>query len=1067
MMMLNSRSSLLLLCVLCLSYYPSNNNNSSVFVLAQEEEADAESNNNNSTTTDDTTTTDNAIDQNSNNSNNNNKNFKICSIVDGVAVARDSSRNIQTLFQYAIEDVEYMREYWTETMKYSTPAVGELNSMTLDDLILTLDYQARGLPQGTTTIDAGLGYVDDSINRRVERIASLTNDMPYVGNKLSDFAMVNILSNILPWIVDRRSKEVYWWKNDHINGRSEGIHKPTLYFDRLYIAAYGVTWGSSSTYYPPMTSFVPTGGFNLNDVLGNNFTFQQDDALKPTLPQNNPNRVATIGTPYPDRAQPGLSIVTALAPVYYTGSWYGFENAYNDTYLGLTGIDISISSMSSLLHRLDNTVTHGSFGFLVDDEFNIYVITQDAVNYIYPEYTGMEETRVVRDELGQGDIVDDRRNQTYLVSDTILQSPTNLTNANWTKLHQEIYTKEPGRRGTSEIDIVLRGDTIPTSFYVMYDKWSIIGNFTLLLFAPKSQVDNSINVTFESSGDQDVHLTAIVNDNKKDDDGNTMSTITTGEVVFVNNGILDVTVTISGVPNWITLNDETHGIGTSMIKLAGSGRSRSSNDRDVDDDHHHPERRLVIPFTANTKGLPLGLTSSLLTVLVHDDDYPDCIYSHVYSTTISITVMETENLQQLHQFRIFGFILSSIVMITSIICVVWVILNAENPIVKAAQPIFLHILSFGTFVMGISILPLSVDDSLASDAACDVACMMLPWLFFLGFSISFSAVFSKVWRIHRLMSSATMFQRKLIRAKDVMVPFCVICTLNVGLLLALTFTDPLLWTRVPTSTRSSYGTCWWNMSDTQIALLALLTVVNFSALILVNFQAYRSRNIADELSESKYIFLAMFGMLQVIMIGVPVMFLTVESPRALFFVQSVIVFAIAWPIQLFIFLPKLMFLVKNGDDAMNRISAAARNSATRGATNSSRRPTRGSSSQVPEHLNSGASVDLSLQSGSTTQPHHNGRKPQHKTVPKSTNTKTSHVSGTSNLSGSHVSDDIENNSSPRLAGGGDISVPSSSSMPGIPPTTSVSDSGTPMDDSLIMPSSSLLDVKSTTEVIDA
>ncbi|CAB9523191.1 unknown protein [Seminavis robusta] len=132
-------------------------------------------------------------------------------------------------------------------------------------------------------------------------------------------------------------------------------------------------------------------------------------------------KLATIGKPYADKANPGLSIVTAHAPVYYTGEWLGFN--YNDTYVGLTGIDLSIDSMSSLLHRLDGTVTEGSFGLVVDGEFNIYVITQDAVNLIYPERTGFEEFRVHRDKDGEGDLIDDRRNQTYLVSDTILQPP--------------------------------------------------------------------------------------------------------------------------------------------------------------------------------------------------------------------------------------------------------------------------------------------------------------------------------------------------------------------------------------------------------------------------------------------------------------------------------------------------------------------------------------------------------------------------------------------------------------------------------------------------------------------
>jgi 7 transmembrane sweet-taste receptor of 3 GCPR len=821
------------------------------------------------------------------------KAFKICDIAGGVAVAREASRSIQTLFLNALEDVEQMREFLTENMKHTTSPL----TTTLDDLANSLDYEARGLPSNMTTLDAGLAWADDRPDRRVERIVGLLEDPP-VGDKSSDLAMVDVLSSMLPWIVDRRSKEDYWWK-EHQSGRSEGQAKPTLFFDQLYLAAYAVTWGNAACYYPPMTAFVPRG-FNLNDVLGPHASFKNDSAVQPTLPENNPNKLAVIGTPYADRANPGLSIVSALAPIYYTGSFYGFDN-YNDTNLGLTAIDISIASISSLLHRLDGTVTENSFGLVVDHDFNVYIITQDCVNLIYPVRTGFEESRVHRDESGFGEIVDDRRNQTYLVSDTILQPPTNLTNADWKGLHQEILQHPPGYRGTTQLDIILTGDDVPTPFYVMYEKWSVVGNLTLLVFAPQEMVDNAIDCDFETS---DFQLESLVGTQGFRDD-----------MVFQNKGLLDVTLRLGNVPHWVQLEED-----------GPFSEGNSNNHLGVV--HLAAGQELVIPFTATTKGLPVGLTSSLLTLFAEDDAYPDCFYSHVYSLTMTIQVRTQQDLHQLESFRIFGFVIAAIIMLTSILSFGFAVLNSSNAIIKASQPVFLHMLNVGTFVLGTSLIPLSIDDSLVSADGCDVACVAFPWLFCLGFSIAFAAIFSKVWRVHRLLTAASSMQRRSITVQDVMIPFCVIFTLNVVLLFAWTLVAPLEWSRVEQNDgQNSHGTCWHDMSAAQITFLALLTVVNLVALVLANIQAYRARNIADEFSESRYIFLANFGMLQVMMIGTPVMFLVTDNPRAFYFVLCSLVFAIAWPLQLLIFAPKFIYVWNhNHQDADSRVAAAVRKS---------------------------------------------------------------------------------------------------------------------------------------------
>lgn len=102
----------------------------------------------------------------------NNKAFQICDIAGGVAVARDASRSIQTLFLNALEDVEQMREFLTENMKHNGNSV----TTTLDDLAQSLDHEARGLPNNVTTLDVGLAWADDRPDRRVERIVGLLGE---------------------------------------------------------------------------------------------------------------------------------------------------------------------------------------------------------------------------------------------------------------------------------------------------------------------------------------------------------------------------------------------------------------------------------------------------------------------------------------------------------------------------------------------------------------------------------------------------------------------------------------------------------------------------------------------------------------------------------------------------------------------------------------------------------------------------------------------------------------------------------------------------------------------------
>jgi gamma-aminobutyric acid type B receptor len=113
------------------------------------------------------------------------------------------------------------------------------------------------------------------------------------------------------------------------------------------------------------------------------------------------------------------------------------------------------------------------------------------------------------------------------------------------------------------------------------------------------------------------------------------------------------------------------------------------------------------------------------------------------------------NVNQLGSIRVYGYILVTIIFMCSVGFGTWSMKYRSSQIVRASQPFFLVMICAGTMVLGASIIPLGIDDGDASPLscsledydACDRACMAVPWCLMLGWSIVFSALFSKLWRV--------------------------------------------------------------------------------------------------------------------------------------------------------------------------------------------------------------------------------------------------------------------------------------------------------------------------------
>eukprot|EP00934_Nitzschia_sp_Nitz4_P004405 Nitzschia sp. Nitz4//scaffold65_size103378//56010//59639//NITZ4_004469-RA/size103378-processed-gene-0.51-mRNA-1//-1//CDS//3329556249//4395//frame0 len=236
------------------------------------------------------------------------------------------------------------------------------------------------------------------------------------------------------------------------------------------------------------------------------------------------------------------------------------------------------------------------------------------------------------------------------------------------------------------------------------------------------------------------------------------------------------------------------------------------------------------------------------------------------------------NSHNLRQVSAFGFSAAVIIILTSIYFAVSVHRLRQTRVVAAVQPFFLMTICFGIFLIGSSLIVLSIDDGIASHSWCSIACMARPWLLSLGFLISIAALYSKLSRINRLFQ-VEQFRKSEVREIDVVLLPVMAVLVNIVLLVIWTIGDPLQWKRIEVQGQpwNTYGTCQLGDGTLAHVMFSLVLVLCGVSLLLTMWQAFRARNIGSEFSESKFIGIAVFSWVQLSLVGVPLMFLVDEA----------------------------------------------------------------------------------------------------------------------------------------------------------------------------------------------
>lgn len=103
--------------------------------------------------------------------------------------------------------------------------------------------------------------------------------------------------------------------------------------------------------------------------------------------------------------------------------------------------------------------------------------------------------------------------------------------------------------------------------------------------------------------------------------------------------------------------------------------------------------------------------------------------------------------------RAVGYTFMAITLLSSILSVGWLYYYRDSYVVISSQPLFLVMISVGTFVMAVTILPLGFEELVIDDeAALSRACMSVPWLYVTGASLPLSALLAKIRGVHKVCS---------------------------------------------------------------------------------------------------------------------------------------------------------------------------------------------------------------------------------------------------------------------------------------------------------------------------
>ncbi|XP_076280332.1 gamma-aminobutyric acid type B receptor subunit 1 isoform X3 [Lasioglossum baleicum] len=289
--------------------------------------------------------------------------------------------------------------------------------------------------------------------------------------------------------------------------------------------------------------------------------------------------------------------------------------------------------------------------------------------------------------------------------------------------------------------------------------------------------------------------------------------------------------------------------------------------------------------------------------------------------TIVRTVLRTVSLPL---FICMGTI-SSVGIVIAIGLIIFNIWNRHRSVIMTSHPVCNTIMLVGVIACFVSVFLLGIDGRFVSEWEYQSVCQARAWMLSTGFTLAFGAMFSKVWRVHRLTTKTKADQaKKKIQPWKLYTMVSGLLTMDIVLLICWQVLDPLQRKMETFPLESSpFGD-----DDARIRPelehcesahnnIWLGLVYSYKGIILVFglFLAYETRSIkVKQINDSRYVGMSIYNVVVLCLITAPVTMVIASQQDASFaFVALAIIFCCFLSMAL-IFVPKMIEVIRHPKD---------------------------------------------------------------------------------------------------------------------------------------------------------
>ena len=254
--------------------------------------------------------------------------------------------------------------------------------------------------------------------------------------------------------------------------------------------------------------------------------------------------------------------------------------------------------------------------------------------------------------------------------------------------------------------------------------------------------------------------------------------------------------------------------------------------------------------------------------------------------------------------RIFGWVETIVSVVISFGALVYVYRHRTDQVIIESQPIFMALLACGCIILASSILPLTFEN--------DVGCMLFPWLFAIGFTLSLSSLTAKSVRVAILWyhRGPVVKRNKSVRAKVLLIGVFFVMATEIAILISWQVLAPLQFAIVTSQQDADgnplYSSSICTSSDSLTTVLFALLVVYICLVVFgTMWVSFWVRNAPEKYQEAKMTAVAGVCMFQVFFVGLPAAAAVWGMALPRFLVLSSITFLLCMIILVTMFMPKV------------------------------------------------------------------------------------------------------------------------------------------------------------------